>query len=153
MSITDREARRLNYSMPVARDIKLGEIIQTLQEAEGGGGVTWNTLAGKPSEFPPSSHTHGIADIDELQSVLDSKIESVAWGDVSGKPSTFPPASHTHTIADVNGLQAELSGKLESVSAEDVGVTSIPDTTGSNVQAVLADLAARVAALEPNGGD
>lgn len=153
MAISDREARRLNYSMPVAQDIKLGDIIQTLQEADGGDGVTWDTLAGKPSEFPPENHTHNIADVNGLQTELNTKLESVAWGDVGGKPSEFPPASHTHSIADVSGLQGELDGKLSSVTAGDVDVTAIPDATGSNVQEVLADLAARIAALEAGGGE
>lgn len=172
MAISDREAQRLNYSMPVANDLKLGDIIKELQESVGGGDVTWDTLPGKPSTFPPSSHTHGIADIDGLQSALDSKIESVAWDDVSGKPSAFPPSSHTHTIEDVSGLQSALDSKLESVSwgdvqgkpstfppeshthtADSVTVTSIPNATGSNVQEVLEDLAARIAALENGEGE
>lgn len=91
----------------------------------GGGGsdVTWDTLPGKPSTFPPSSHTHSITDVSGLQSALDEKLESVSWGDVQGKPSTFPPASHTHTIEDIQNLQTTLD-----------------------------DILARLAALEGNGG-
>jgi len=44
--------------------------------------VTWDTLPGKPTAFPPSAHTH-------------------AWGDITGKPTTFPPSAHTHLWADI----------------------------------------------------
>lgn len=54
---------------------------------------------------------------------------NVPWGEVSGKPTTFPPAAHNQ-------------------AATTVTVDAIPDLTGSNVQLALADLAARVAALE-----
>lgn len=39
--------------------------------------VTWDTLPGKPTTFPPAAHTH-------------------AWGDITGKPTTFAPSAHTH---------------------------------------------------------
>ncbi len=35
MAITDEQKRRLNESMPVANDLKLGDIIQELQESGG----------------------------------------------------------------------------------------------------------------------
>lgn len=92
----------------------------------GGGEVSWEDVMGKPSTFPPATHTHSIADVTGLQAALDGKqavgdyatqgdvsdaidaIPAPTWGDVSGKPSTFTPAAHTHAIADVTGLQAAL---------------------------------------------
>ncbi len=44
--------------------------------------LTWGSITGKPSAFPPASHNHD-------------------WGDVDGKPSTFPPAPHTHPAVDL----------------------------------------------------
>ncbi|WP_257229148.1 hypothetical protein [Bacillus velezensis] len=38
MAITDDQKRRLNESMPVANDLKLGDIIQELQEGGGAAG-------------------------------------------------------------------------------------------------------------------
>lgn len=49
--------------------------------------ITWSEVTGKPSTFPPETHTHG-------------------WSEVTGRPSTFPPETHTHDVADVTGLQA-----------------------------------------------
>ena len=87
--------------------------------------IEWADVAGKPSVFPPDSHTHPITDIVNLQAALDSKLtqpdvtgsaglylrrtadnsgwilSSVSWTDVEDKPSEFFPASHTHSAADV----------------------------------------------------
>lgn len=51
--------------------------------------LDWDSVTGKPSTFAPSSHTHAIADVTNLQTTLD------------GKAST----SHSHTLdglSDVN---------------------------------------------------
>ena len=39
--------------------------------------VTWENLSGKPSAFPPSSHTQAISTINGLQAELDSRVKSV----------------------------------------------------------------------------
>lgn len=54
---------------------------------------------------------------------------AVAWGDVTGKPATFAPATHNQ-------------------AATTVTVAASAGIVGANAQAVLADLAARVLALE-----
>lgn len=45
--------------------------------------VTWSTLSGKPSEFPPSPHTHGIPDITNLVTTLAGKVDTTAVIDVA----------------------------------------------------------------------
>ena len=41
----------------------------------GGGGVSsWNDLTDKPATFPPSSHTHPISEVTNLQTSLDGKV-------------------------------------------------------------------------------
>lgn len=63
-----------------------------------------------------------------------------AWAQVTGKPTTFAPivgtgatqaapGNHTHTFAALAG--------------------SVAGTTGSDLQAILTDLATRISALEP----
>ena len=37
-----------------------------------GGASTWDELTGKPTEFPPSTHTHEIEDVNGLQDALDN---------------------------------------------------------------------------------
>ena len=45
--------------------------------------VTWSTLSGKPSEFPPSAHTHTINNITGLQAALDAKVDDTDVIDVA----------------------------------------------------------------------
>ncbi len=66
----------------------------------------WSYIKGKADyvyqakgNYAASSHTHTIAQISNLQTILDSKAA----------------ASHTHTIAQVSGLQSALDGKAASV--------------------------------------
>ena len=66
----------------------------------------WSYIKGKADSvyqvkgnYAASSHTHTIAQISNLQTILDSKAA----------------ASHTHTIAQVSGLQSALDGKAASV--------------------------------------
>jgi hypothetical protein len=65
----------------------------------------WSYIKGKADSvyqvkgnYAASSHTHTIAQISNLQTILDSKAS----------------ASHTHTIAQVSGLQSALDGKAAS---------------------------------------
>lgn len=48
-----------------------------------GGAGSWDELTGKPTEFPPSSHTHAIKDVDGLEDQL-SDIES-SIGAIAGQ--------------------------------------------------------------------
>lgn len=79
---------------------------------------SYNDLSGKPSSFPPSSHTHTKsqipdfahkhtkADITDFPSSLpasdvpawakQTSKPSYSWSEIGSKPSTFPPSSHTH---------------------------------------------------------
>jgi hypothetical protein len=44
----------------------------------GGGSVSWNDITGKPTTFPPSSHTHPISEITNLQASLNAKLDATA---------------------------------------------------------------------------
>lgn len=48
-----------------------------------GAAVTWDTITGKPATFPPSPHTHIIADVTGLQTALDAKAPKGAIGSSS----------------------------------------------------------------------
>lgn len=63
--------------------------------------VTWATLDGKPSTFPPSSHTHLWADITDKPATFPPATHTHAWADITGKPVTFAPSAHTHLWADI----------------------------------------------------
>lgn len=124
--------------------------------ASGGGGIggslAWVDITGKPTTFPPSSHTHsqyvqsvngvtpdgsgnvvvsagGAVDWSSITgkpTTFTPTAHTHLWADITDKPTTFAPTGHTHTIANVTGLQAALDLKLESVSWTQV--TSKPTT-------------------------
>ena len=62
--------------------------------------VLWDDIGNKPTEFPPSAHTHEISQVNGLQDALDD----------------LAPDGHTHEIDDVNGLQEALDGKASALS-------------------------------------
>lgn len=45
--------------------------------------VTWADIAGKPAEFPPSAHTHVIADVNGLQAALNDKANESSLGELA----------------------------------------------------------------------
>lgn len=73
--------------------------------------AAWSAIIGKPSAFPPSSHTHLWADLTDKPSTFAPSAHTHAWADVTGKPTTFPPSAHSHAISDVTGLQAAIDAK------------------------------------------
>lgn len=134
--------------------------------------VTWATLPGKPSTFPPEAHTHTAAQITDL-----SIPPAATWGTLPGKPLTFPPSTHQHTLADVNGLQTALDAKqpagsyataaqgakadsalqpsaltpYRTATAQDAIDGGKASTTHTHTASQITDFAAAVAAVAPGG--
>ena len=74
--------------------------------------VAWSDITGKPSSFTPSSHSHSISDVSNLQSSLDGKADT---GHTHTK-SNITDFAHTHddryyTETETDNL---LSGKAAS---------------------------------------
>lgn len=72
--------------------------------------VPWSGVAGKPSSFTPSSHTHD--DRYYTESEVDSKLAGKA------------PSSHTHTIGNITNLQSSLDGKAAVSHGHSAATTS-----------------------------
>jgi hypothetical protein len=85
----------------------------------GGGGVSsWNDLTDKPATFPPSSHTHPISEVTNLQTSLD------------GKAAT----SHTHTASQVTDFNtaAAAAAPVQSVAGRTGAITlAVADVSGA----------------------
>lgn len=70
-----REVLEREGVQPAVREL-LVKIVEYIEQSEGGEiTVNWNDIQGKPSTFPPSTHTHDIADVESLQATLND-IES-----------------------------------------------------------------------------
>lgn len=81
----------------------------------------------------------------ELAKEVDAQINSasgggVAWADVSGKPATFPP------VIGTTATTAKAGNSIQ--TAAQTTATAIAPGTATNVQAILAELAARITDLE-----
>lgn len=92
--------------------------------------VSWGDITGKPSTFPPATHTHEIEDVNGLQSALDGKAE----------------ASHTHSISQVSNLQSALDAKLTAAQAE-----AQADSEAADLETLVADFNALLAKLRAAG--
>ena len=98
------------------------------------GQIDWDAVADKPSTFPPSAHTHAIADVTGLQTELDGKAASIHTH-VKADITDF---AHTHAIADVTGLQDALDAKqdaLPAVSTKTEAYTLAATDTNDLIQA------------------
>lgn len=86
----------------------------------------WSEIVSKPETFTPSSHTHIISNITNLQATLDNKSN----------------IGHTHNISNITSLQSLLDSKLNasSYTANDVlsKIKSV-DGSGSGLDADLLD--------------
>ena len=70
--------------------------------------ITWDAVADKPATFPPSTHTHVVADTTGLQTALDGKA-AASHTHVKANITDF---AHTHPISEVTNLQTSLDSKL-----------------------------------------
>lgn len=110
----------------------------SVASASGSATVEWTDVLNKPSTFTPSSHTHPISQVTDLQAALDAKqpivsgvtnteigyldgVTSAIQTQLDGKAAT----SHSHAISDVTSLQTSLDGKAATSHTH-----AISDTTG-----------------------
>lgn len=70
-------------------------------KADEASAVAWGGVTGKPTDYPPSAHTHPIAQVDGLQDALDGKLSEIADNSVT-----------TAKIADKAVTQAKLADDL-----------------------------------------
>ena len=79
----------------------------------------YSSLTGKPSTFPPASHTHTKVQITDFPASMPASDVSAwakaaskpayEWTEITGKPSSFTPSSHTHTKSQISDMPTKLS--------------------------------------------
>ena len=83
---------------------------------------SWSEVTNKPSTFTPSSHTHPLSGISDLQASWDALLKAApsayvtrwpSWSEITSKPSTFTPSSHTHPLSGISDLQASWDALLK----------------------------------------
>lgn len=77
--------------------------------------TSWDRLHNKPVSFPPSTHSHSIAQITNLQTTLNNKqpVGDYILDDDSRLTDSRDPLPHTHTISDLEDLSDELDNKAD----------------------------------------
>lgn len=103
----------------------------------------WESITGKPAEYPPAAHTQAISTITGLQSALDQKASTLTlatvatsgqYSDLSGLPALFSGnyADLIGTPVLFSGVYADLTGKpalFSGAYADLTGKPAIPATT------------------------
>jgi len=88
----------------------MSAVDDAIKNAEFGDGAAWSDITGKPSEFPPESHTHNLAAIITTGATTGEVIkfngadliyDPVAWAEITSKPTEFTPSSHNHTVSNL----------------------------------------------------
>ncbi|MFI6860183.1 hypothetical protein ACIBKZ_09755 [Streptomyces sp. NPDC050421] len=116
--------------------------------AELGGGaqpIAWADITGKPTSFTPSTHTHPAAQVSDAtatgRSVLTAADAAAARTAIGAGTSFLALGTTAATAAAGNHVH----------TATQVTSTAIAPGTATTVQGVLAELAARITALETAG--
>lgn len=115
--------------------------------------LTWNSISGKPSTFTPSSHTHPLSGISDLQASWDALLKAApsayvtrwpSWSEVTSKPSfatvatsgsyndlsnrpSIPSAETAATIMSKINSQSEITFTKHVVCSAGAGLQSTSD--------------------------
>ena len=89
------------------------------------GASAWNDISGKPSVFPPDTHSQAISTVTGLQTALDGKQAALGYTPVNTTDPRLSdarmPLSHNQAISTVTGLQTALDGKQAAGSYQAAG--------------------------------
>lgn len=91
-----------------------------------------------------------IAEVRNEIDALDVDPAPVAWADITGVPAalTSAQAAGTASVRAIGTTATTAAAGNHAHTATTVTATAIAPGTATNVQAILAELAARIAALE-----
>lgn len=133
MPISERDAERLNLISPAANDIRLGDIVKSLQDGGGGGPstVAWADVTGKPATFPPATHTHTAAQISDASAVGRSVLSSAD----AAAARTAIGAGTSSVVIGTSATQAAAGNHVHAASV--ITATAIGPGTATNVQGIL----------------
>ena len=65
---------------------------------------TWSSVTDKPSTYPPSSHTHNIDDVDDLNQYLEDVYEEILYVEDDVSTHTHGNISHDGAVGSVSNL-------------------------------------------------
>lgn len=143
---------------------------------EPGGAVAWVDVTGKPSSFPPSAHTHVIADVTGLQAELDEKalnsevvdFVSIVGGQITALSTEVGTKATQSSVDALSAAQTTMAGNLDSTfdlasqadsaaaaaQSDADAALSLADAAQVDADAALSGLATKAdtSALPPRAG-
>src|SRR5690606_31906920 len=87
---------------------------------------SWDDIQNKPSSFPPSSHTHAISDITDLQQALDSK-ETPQGAQQKADQAETNAKVYTDTVFD------QLNQEINAHVAQDASQNNVHGLRGNKI--------------------
>jgi len=103
--------------------------------------VTWASLSGKPSTFPPATHQHTIAQVTGLQTALDGKQPKGSYATTAQLGAKLDAATYTAEKAKF----ARTDQPNAFAQKVTLSVDGVDDTDAANVKTVKALIAAQAA--------
>lgn len=119
----------------------MSAVDDVIKNAQFSDGAAWSDISGKPSEFPPETHTHNLAALSTTGATTGEVIkfngtdliyDPVAWSEITSKPTEFTPSSHNHAVSDLTQSGAT-TGQLLQWN----GTAWVPATVASGGKEVI----------------
>ncbi|MDT0432801.1 hypothetical protein [Streptomyces salyersiae] len=102
------------------------------------GGEHRQALAAPAVVVDPNGTRRPLSEV--LAELTGGPAQPVTWAEITGKPATYPPTVGTTAATAATGNHTH--------TAQTVTATAISPGTATTVQGILAELAARITALE-----
>ncbi len=109
---------------------------------------SWTDITGKPSEFPPSAHTHAIADIINLIATLASMVDAIDGKQPLATVLTDTTASFTGAL--LTKLNSIESGAQVNVAPSWAALTGMPAPISSTTAAFTTSYETKLSGIEAN---
>lgn len=121
---------------------------EVLAELAGGEAqpITWEQITGKPTSYPPATHTHTAAQVSDASAVGRSVLTAA-----DGAAARTAIGAGTSSLA-LGTTAATAAAGNHTHTATAITATAVAPGTATTVQGILAELASRITALETPGG-
>lgn len=70
---------------------------------------SWDELADKPTEFPPTAHSHPWNDVTSKPTEFNPVTHNHPWNEITNKPTEFSPTAHSHEWDTITSKPTEFN--------------------------------------------
>jgi hypothetical protein len=122
-----REAGMLVFVTADGKAYQLGSDLTTWAEFTSGVS-SWDDLEDRPTDFPPSAHSHSIGDVEDLSDALGEKVPKAGGTMDADATLTFPTAASSSEVGGWGfgvGLNVEGSAPGQYATVESTAITVV----------------------------